>query len=72
MGYAVADALGIKIPKPDDVIKMATGELDKVLQGVKGSDVYKQASDVVTKILAGNNGGLPDFKTILNSLDWLL
>ena len=71
MGYQVANALGIKVPSPEDVMKMATGEIDNILQGVKGSDIYKQASDIVTKVLANTHGNL-DPKTLLNSLDWLL
>lgn len=69
MGYEVADTLGIKLPKPEDILAMATGELDKVFQGVKGSEIYKQASDIVTKV---TTGGLTDPKELLNSLDWLL
>jgi hypothetical protein len=70
MGYEIADTLGIKVPKPEDILKMATGEIDNILQGVKGSEIYKQASDIVTKVLSG---GIPsDPKELLNSLDWLL
>jgi hypothetical protein len=69
----VAGQFGIKIPTSDDLLKMANGEIDKVLGGIKGSDIYKQASQAVTKILAGAdaNGNI-DPQKLLNSIDWLL
>lgn len=68
----VAGQFGIKIPTSDDLLKMANGEIDKVLGGIKGSDIYKQASQAVTKILAATDGGNVDPQKLLNSIDWLL
>jgi len=68
----VAGQLGVKIPTSDDLLKMANGEIDKVLGGIRGSDIFKQASSTVTKILAGTEGGKVDPEALLNSIDWLL
>lgn len=68
----VAGNFGVKIPTSDDLLKMANGEIDKVLGGIKGSDIFKQASSAVTKIIAGSEGGVVDPEKLLNSIDWLL
>lgn len=65
----VAGQFGIQIPTSDDLFKMANGEIDKVLGGIRGTDIYQQASTQVTKLLSG---GTLDPEKLLNSIDWLL
>ena len=69
VGAGIANQLGIKVPTSDDLFKMANGEIDKVLGNIKGTDIFKQATAIVDKLIAG---GETDPLKLLNSLDWLL
>ena len=63
LGIKVAGALGIKVPTPEDLIKMGTGKLDKVLGGIRNT---------ATSAASKAEKGIKDAEGLLDKIDWLL
>jgi hypothetical protein len=66
----VAKGLGINVPPPEELTKLANGEIDKLL-GTLGKDA-SSVLDIVDSVLGRVTKKSEDIQTLLNSISWLL